>query len=93
MAHQVTRGGFPVDPELRRLEDQLGALAAQWRGAHSQPGRQATIVQAYHATLAHLIQLEWDPDVANLEDEEPLPDVLLPEAYRRHRTAPVTVGE
>ncbi len=93
MAHQVTQSGFPVDPEHWRLKDQPGTLAAQWRGEHSLPDRQATIMQAYHATLAHLAHLGWDPDVANLEHEETLPDDLLLEAYRRHRTAPVTVGE
>ncbi len=93
MAHQVTRSGFPVDPELLYLEDQPGALAAQWRGTHSQQDRQPAIVQSYHATLVHLSQLGWEPDVANLEYEETSPDALLPEAYRRHRTAPVTLDE
>ena len=51
------------------------------------------MLRTYHATLAHLTHLGWCPDVANLEHEDPLPDALLPEAYRRHRTAPVTLGE
>lgn len=85
MAHQVTSSGFPVDPELARLENDLGALAAQWRGARGQPERQAGIVQEYLATFAQLTQLGWNADIANLEHEATLPDDLMPEAYRAYQ--------
>lgn len=95
MAHQVTPSGFPVDPELARLEDHLGDLAAQWRGARGQPERQAMIVRDYHATFADLTQRGWDADVANLEHEATLPGESMPEPYREYHgeRIPVAVDE
>ncbi len=85
MAHAVDESGFPLDPELRRLEDHLGDLAAEWRGSQEQSEHAAAIVREYHATLERLIELGWDASVGELDYEDLLPDDLMPDAYlRRH---------
>lgn len=81
MAHQVTDSGFPVDPELARLEDHLGTLAARWRAAQGHLQRQGAIVQEYHETLSQLSQRGWDAEAANLEHESTLPDEFMPTGY------------
>ena len=80
MAHE-TKHGFPVDPEIRRLEHELGDLAAEWRGAQGEPEQRMAIVRAYHVTIAQLMDRGWDAGVANLGYEETLPDELMPAAY------------
>jgi hypothetical protein len=77
-AHKVDTFGYPVDPELRRLEFLLGDLAAQWRGSYDRPEAQQTIVREYHQTMDMLYNLGWD---AELDLESHLPDGLMPEEY------------
>lgn len=82
MAHEVTGVGYPVDPELRRLEFLLGDLAAHWRGSYHDPERQQAIVRTYHETLYRLYELGWD---AALDMASQLPDNLMLVVYtRRH---------
>jgi hypothetical protein len=81
-AHEVDELRFPVDPELRELEMNLGDLAETWRGNWGNPDRQAEMVREYHATMAKLYALGWDGTI-DLECE--LPEELMPEEYlRRH---------
>lgn len=77
MAHEVDIFGFPVDPELNRLETHLGNLAALWRSTWDQ-----SVVDEYHATMAHLYELGWD---GRLDIESELPDRLMPIDYLRRR--------
>ena len=90
MSHLVNESGYPVDPELFRLESRLSQIAAGWRGARDQPERQAEFVREYHATMAQLITQGWDVRLAGLDPEDTLPDALMPEAYlRRHELTSV----
>ncbi len=75
--HQVDKFGFPIDPELNRLESYLGELAARWRGTWDQE-----IVKEYHAILAQLYALGWD---GRLDIESELLDRLMPEEYLQRR--------
>lgn len=85
MAHAVDNSGFPLDPELRCLEDRLGDLAAEWRGVVEQSERASAIIHEYHATMERLIEMGWDASVAELDYEDLLPDNIMPEVYlRRH---------
>jgi hypothetical protein len=76
--HKVDSIGYPVDPELRRLEFLLGDLAAEWRGSCEHPEKQQTIVITYHQTLRRLYDLGWD---AELDLESHLPEEYMPEEY------------
>lgn len=76
--HTVDTFGYPVDPELRRLEFLLGDLAAEWRGSYDQPEKQRAIVISYHQTLQQLYDLGWD---AELDRESHLPEEYMPEEY------------
>lgn len=78
--HQVDAIGYPVDPELRRLQGHLGTLAAMWRHAKSMnhPVRQAEIVKEYHQTLATLYALGWND---GLDIDAELPYDLMPQVY------------
>lgn len=92
MSHLVNESGYPVDPELFRLESRLSQLAAGWRGARDQPERQAWFVREYHATMNQLIAHGWDVRLAGLDAEDTLPEALMPETYRRrHEQAPAPV--
>ena len=83
MPHLVDSIGYPQDPKLRKLEFQLGDLAALWRGSFEDADRQRHIVDSYHAVLSRLYQLGWD-SVLDVESE--LPDSLMPPEYlRRNR--------
>ncbi len=77
MAHEVDVFGFPIDPELSRLESWLGELAARWRGTWDQ-----NIVDEYHTTMTRLYELGWD---GRLDIESELPDRLMPEEYLSRR--------
>ena len=82
MPHITDPLGYPVDPELRRLEFHLGDLAAQWRSTYGDDNRQAALVHEYHATLGILYAQGWD---SVLDSESELPDALMPQEYmRRH---------
>lgn len=76
--HKVDKIGYPIDPELRRLQFLLSNLAAEWREAHGQPEKQDDIVRTYHQTLHTLYGLGWD---AELDMDAHLPDKLMPEEY------------
>jgi hypothetical protein len=73
MAHEVDDIGFPIDPELRRLEKLVGYLAAKWRHNWDEE-----VVKEYHATIHRLYELGWD-GVLDVESE--LPDELMPQEY------------
>ncbi len=81
MTHAVDESGFPLDVALRRLEDRLSVLAAEWRGAEDRPEHSDALVREYCATLEYLIELGWDASVGELDYEDMLPDHLMPEAY------------
>lgn len=72
--------GFPLDPELRRLEIYLSDLAAAFRGTRGMPDKQMEIVQEYHATLSQLYALGWND---SLDEDSKLPKRLMPEEYFR----------
>jgi hypothetical protein len=77
MGHEVDNLGFPIDPQLRRLEKHLGYLAAVWRKTKAE-----NIVREYHTTMKLMYELGWD---GVLDFESELIDELMPEAYlRRH---------
>jgi hypothetical protein len=77
MPHEVDQFGFPVDPELKRLESRLGELAGGWRWTYRQD-----VVEEYHQTMARLYELGWD---AVLDHESELPDAFMPAEYLRRR--------
>jgi hypothetical protein len=77
MAHEVDIFGFPVDPELDRLEGYLSNLAALWRGTYRQD-----VVEKYHATIARLYELGWD---GTLDIDSELPDEFMPKKYLQRR--------
>jgi hypothetical protein len=85
VTHPIDDSGFPLNPELRRLEDHLSDLAVEWRASVDQSEHANALVAEYHATLERLIQLGWDASVGELDYEELLPEHLMPEIYlRRH---------
>lgn len=84
MSHKKDSIGFPLDPQLRRLEFRLGNLAAEWRQFES-PERQHEIVQEYHAVMEQLYQLGWD---AILDTTSELPDEFMPEEYCKRYPIP-----
>jgi hypothetical protein len=80
-AHEVDKFGYPVNPELRKLEFHLCDLAGSW-GERSEE----EIVSEYHATMAELYSLGWD---GTLDVECELPREFMPDKYvRRHPTPP-----
>jgi hypothetical protein len=83
--HQVDKIGYPVDPELRRLQIQLCDLAGRWRFYGGDARRQEETVREYHATMAQLYALGWD---AVLDVECELLNELMPEEYRRRHPLP-----
>jgi hypothetical protein len=83
VAHATDKSGYPLDPELRRLEFYLGELAGLWRGAYGDQERQDETVQEYRAILARLYELGWD---ATLDIESELPEELMPEEYLRRNS-------
>src|SRR3712207_1574399 len=94
MGHSVDASGFPVDPDLRRLENHLSDLAAEWRGSEAGSTEAAELVRQYHATVARLVDLGWDARTAELGYEDLLPDEIMPEAYlRRHDEVVQPVAE
>ena len=77
MPHQVDECGYPLDPELRRLEFYIGDLAAKWRGCATLECRDR-IFREYHMTMKKLYDLGWD---SSLDIESELPNEFLPEEY------------
>jgi len=75
--HETDEIGYPVDPELRALEFQLGDLAGEYR-RHISAAHTKHVVEQYHATLNKLYQLGWD-SVLDVDSE--LPYELMPEEY------------
>lgn len=76
--HKVDKFGYPIDPELRRLEFRLGDLAAMWRGSYDRPERQQAIMREYHQVMQSLYELGWD---AELDMESHLPQEVMPAEY------------
>ena len=94
MAHAVDASGFPIDPELRRLENLLGDLAAEWRSAADDAEHADEVVHQCHATLQRLTELGWDARIGELDYEDLLPDQLMPDKYRlRHAPQIVSAAE
>lgn len=83
MAHETDAIGYPIDPELRKLEFYLGDLAARWRGSYDRPDVQEALVREYWAVLNQLYALGWD---SLLDIESELPDRLMPEEYMRRNS-------
>ena len=84
--HKVDKYGYPIDPEMRRLQKRLGTLAAEFRGTVQDKSdeRQKSILNEYHETMDTLYKLGWD-DILDFTAE--LPDYYMPEEYlRRHPT-------
>lgn len=80
MPHSADISGYPLDPELRKLEFQLGDLAELWRGSFGDDNRQSQLVDEYHSILTRLYHLGWDSE---LDIESELPDRLMPQEYLR----------
>jgi hypothetical protein len=78
--HAVDDIGYPLDPELRRLQARLGTLAGMWRHAKTSSDllRQQELVEEYRQTLARLYELGWDDA---LDSDAELPDEYMPEEY------------
>jgi len=77
MPHETDVFGFPVDPQLRRLENHLGDLAGIWRGTQN-----LNIVKEYNTILNLMYELGWD---GILDSESELPEYLMNQEYlRRH---------
>ncbi len=78
MPHKVDAIGYPIDPELRRLEFYLCDLAAKWRGS-SNVKRREEIIHEYAETMSQLFRLGWD---SYLDYDCVLPNGIgLPEIY------------
>lgn len=77
MKHETDRSGFPIDPQLRRLEVQVATLAGIWRGTFD-----SKIVREYHVIMGLLYELGWD---GVLDFESELPDELMPDEYLKRR--------
>jgi len=80
MAHAKDEIGYPLDPELRRLEFYLGDLAARWRDAFGEPEQQEKIAQEYQDVLMRMYEMGWE---SQLDVESELPDRLMPKEYLR----------
>ena len=82
MPHEKGISGYPLDPELDRLQSRLGELAGMWRSANRRDEKESKeeIVQEYHAIMAQLYQLGWEDE---LDYDAILPYELMPEEYRR----------
>jgi len=78
MTHATDKSGYPIDPELRRLEFRLGDLAGLWRRMHGDQSQQDALVKEYVIIIAQLYSLGWD---AVLDIESELPDRLMPDEY------------
>jgi len=52
--YQVDKLGYPLDPKMRELQNQLSAFAANWRG---EPERKEEIKSTYHATMSKLYSM------------------------------------
>jgi hypothetical protein len=76
--HEIDDIGLPTDPELRRLQFELGDLVGAWVEAYGEPERQEQIVREYHDTLHQMYQLGWSGVLA--ADSE-LPKALMPREY------------
>jgi hypothetical protein len=70
--------GYPLDPQLRELQGDLGNLAADLRNVSRGIDGQESIVKDYHAIMNQLYALGWD-DLLDYEAE--LPDHLMPPEY------------
>jgi hypothetical protein len=84
-AHEVDELGYPIDPGLRELEENLCALAGAWAGSYGNPSRQEEIVHEYHTTMSQLYSLGWD---GTLDLECKLPSELMPKEYLRRHPKP-----
>ncbi len=84
-AHEMNEIGLPLDPELRRLEEHLCALAGAWRASWGDASRQEEIVREYHTTMTKLYALGWD-GILDIECE--LLRDLMPKAYLQRHSIP-----
>jgi hypothetical protein len=79
MAHPVDKMGFPLDPQLRRLEGHLGYLAAIWRETHD-----PKILKEYYITVKLLYELGWD---GTIDFESMLPPEHMPPEFMDRQKA------
>jgi hypothetical protein len=68
-----------LSTEIRKLEDRLSDLAAEYRGM---PGDRQRIKEEYHSTMKKLLSLGWD-DFLDFESFLPTTD-MPPEYMSRH---------
>jgi hypothetical protein len=78
MSHTVDHLGRPVDPVLRKLEDELQILSRVFRGMRGNPEKQEEIAQEYQKVLEQLYELGWD---GSLDLQSELPSKYMPERY------------
>lgn len=81
MPHETDAFRFPVDPQLRRLENHLGDLAGMWRGTGN-----LNIVKEYNVILNLMYDLGWD---GLLDIESQLPEDLMNQEYLKRHPGPL----
>jgi hypothetical protein len=74
--HPVRKDGYPVDPEMRKLEQKLEDLGEFYIG--STPEKRINIVREYHETMKRLLELGWE---GPLHIEGYLPKNKMPPEY------------
>lgn len=77
--HEVDDNGLPINPEMRRLEDEVCRLACEYRGAKTEDATNEAIEQ-YRNALKQLLNLGWGD---YLDYECLLPDRYLPDEFLR----------
>ena len=72
--------GYPTDPEMIRLLDEIYAICGRWDKAHSEGNYKLRdeLTAEYHTALKKLISLGWDD---RLDCDTELPDQFMPEEY------------
>jgi hypothetical protein len=77
-AHKVDEFGRPLDPELRRLEENLCRLASEWRNGPRDLEWRSRVWREYQLTMDQVYSMGWD---GSLDVECELPDEFMPDKY------------
>lgn len=89
VSYQVDENGFPIDPELRRLEYHLAELVDRFYHPLSGNTEELSqIVAEYHQTMEQLHRSGWD-NCLDIEFE--LPYEYLPTEYLKRCPRPPVV--